>query len=184
MTTTTRPYSPGGGDTGDDDEKGGSDVAPGTSTTPAAYVLEAKTIEVPADKGDETTSTAGTSDYFTIYWSTNMAVDQNSKSWDDGYSSDQRLKMAGKWTGSKQFIKFTTKKAATVKVWWVAGGDNRPIEIGKYTGSTPTDIVAKDGEASKSGVANFSTLTLSEAGDWALGSSVNGNYIFKIEVTE
>lgn len=177
---------PGGGDTGDDDEKGGSDVDPGTSTTPAVYVLEATALDTVAtgDKTDGSTTTVGTSDYFTIYWSANMRVDPSTKSWDDGYSSTQRINMAGKWTGSKQFIKFTTKKAVTVKVWWAEGDVNRPLQIGKYTGSTPTDIVAEDTTSTAKNDPHLSTLTLSEAGDWALGSGVGANYIYKIEVTE
>ena len=165
----------------------GGDKKPG-SVTPTAktYTLEASALTASdIDTSDDgKTTEVGTSKYFTIYWSKNMDVSESSKSWDDGYSSAKRIKMNGKWTGDKQFIKFTTTKAATVKVWWVSGGDERTIDIAKYTGSTPSTAVASDGANCKSGETLISTFNLTEAGTWALGCAVNGNYIYKVEVTE
>ena len=193
---TVTPGTPGSGDGeggGEEGDGNGGTVTPGKpddAETPAAgtYTLEASALTASDidTSADGKTTEVGTSKYFTIYWSTSMEVSESSKSWDDGYSSTKRIKMNGKWTGNKQFIKFTTTKAATVKVWWVSGGDGRTIDIAKYTGSTPDSsaVVASDGASCKKDDILISTLNLTEAGTWALGCAVNGNYIFKVEVTE
>ena len=150
------------------------------------YTLESNKLEAFAAGGktDSDETTEGTNGYFTISWSATMKVDASEKKWDDGYSSNQRINMAGAWTGKKQFIKFTTTKAATVKVWWAAGGDSRKLQIAKFTGSTPTDIADSDGETAVKNTAYLSTFNLESADTWVLGSGDGGNYIFKVEVTE
>ncbi len=173
-----------GSGTGSGSSESGSSESGSSESTTTSYTLESSAMAA-MEKGTKSDGdTSVVSDYFTIYWSASMAVDSSNKVWDDGYTSSQRIKMAGAWTGSKQFIKFTTTKAATVKVWWAAGGDARPIQIAAYTGSTPEEVVAQDGTSSVKNTAYYSELSLTSAGDWCLGSSVNGNYIFKVVVTE
>ena len=88
---------------------------------------------------------------------------------------------------NKNAIKFTTKKAATVKIWWVQGGENnRKIGIASatdYSGTDQNTVVATNETLAKN-EACISTLELSDAGTWILGGVENNNYIFKIEVTE
>lgn len=126
-------------------------------------------------------------DYFTAIWSANTKVDASSKDFGDGYTGTQRINFGGKMLKNKNAIKFTTKKAATVKIWWVQGGsDNRQIGIASATGYSGTDkntVVATNETLAKNATC-ISTLELSEAGTWILGGVENNNYIFKIEVTE
>ena len=126
-------------------------------------------------------------DYFTAIWSANTKVDASSKDFGDGYNGTQRINFGGKMLKNKNAIKFTTKKAATVKIWWVQGGeDNRQIGIASATGYSGTDqnTVVATNETLAQNEACISTLELSDAGTWILGGVENNNYIFKIEVTE
>ena len=126
-------------------------------------------------------------DYFTAIWSTKSKVDASSKAFGDGYTGTQRINFGGKMLKNKNAIKFTTKKAATVKIWWVQGGeDNRQIGIASATGYSGTDqnTVVATNETLAKNEACISTLELSDAGTWILGGVENNNYIFKIEVTE
>lgn len=126
-------------------------------------------------------------DYFTAIWSANTKVDASSKDFGDGYAGTQRINFGGKMLKDKNAIKFTTKKAATVKIWWVQGGeDNRQIGIASATGYSGTDqnTVVATNETLVKNATCISTLELSEAGTWILGGVTNKNYIFKIEVTE
>ena len=88
---------------------------------------------------------------------------------------------------NKNAIQFTTKKAATVKIWWVQGGEkNRKIGIASatdYSGTDQNTVVATNETLAKN-EACISTLELSDAGTWILRGVENNNYIFKIEVTE
>lgn len=126
-------------------------------------------------------------DYFTAIWSTKSKVDASSKAFGDGYTGTQRINFGGKMLKDKNAIKFTTKKAATVKIWWVQGGDNnRKIGIASatdYSGTDQNTVVATNETLAKN-EACISTLELSDAGTWILGGVENNNYIFKIEVTE
>lgn len=126
-------------------------------------------------------------DYFTAIWSANTKVDASSKDFGDGYTGTQRINFGGKMLKDKNAIKFTTKKAATVKIWWVQGGnDNRQIGIASATGYSGTDqnTVVATNETLVKNATCISTLELSEAGTWILGGVTNKNFIFKIEVTE
>lgn len=158
------------------------------------YTLESKNLTAFAQntKTDGAFEKAGTSDYFTLYYSSKTRIDSSSKSFDDGYSSSQRINFGGKAdaTTPKNVIWFKTSGAATVKVWWVHGGkadtdantpnDYREITILDSNGSavaTTSEHPAKDAKLK-------STLELSDAGTYYLGSTPNNNYIFKVEVTE
>lgn len=126
-------------------------------------------------------------DYFTAIWSARSRVDVSSKDFNDGYAGTARINFGGKMLKNKNAIKFTTKKAATVKIWWVQGGDdNRKIGIASatdYSGTDQNTVVATNETLAKN-EACISTLELPDAGTWILGGVENNNYIFKIEVTE
>ena len=133
------------------------------------------------DKADGDTENAGTENYFTLIYSEKSKVDSSNKTFDDGYTATQRVNFGGKVTTEKNAIKFTTNNAATVKVWWVEGGeDNRQITILNASGSA----VATTAETLAKNATCISTFELSEAGTYYLGSAVGNNYIFKVEVTE
>ena len=126
---------------------------------------------------------AGTDDYFTLYMSAKTKIDSSSKTWDDGYASEQRLNLGGKadLTVPKNVISFKTEGAASIKVWWVEGGDdNRQVAIYKADGTE----AAKTSETLAKNAVAISTLEVSEGGTYYLGGDINNNYFFKIEVTE
>jgi hypothetical protein len=123
-------------------------------------------------------------DYFTIVASSKTKIDSSSKTFDDEYTSGQRLSFGAKADidAGKNYVSFKTSASATVKIWWVEGGeDNRSMVI--YNLSTG-EVAAQTSETLTKNAACISTLTLSEAGTYALGGLENNNYIFKIEVTE
>ena len=133
------------------------------------------------DKADGDSETAGTNGYFTLLYSAKTKVDGSSKSFDDGYEATQRVNFGGTAAIDKNAIKFTTSNAATVKVWWVEGGDNnRQITILDAAG---TAVATTDVTLAKNATC-ISTFDLAEAGTYYLGSAVGNNYIFKVEVTE
>ncbi len=150
---------------------------------PIVSTLETSSLTafVAGAKVDGDTESAGTNNYFTLIYSAKTKVDSSSKSFDDGYSSGQRVNFGGVATTEKNAIKFTTSNAATVKIWWAEGGDdNRQITILNSAGTA----VATTNETLAKNAACISTLELSEAGTYYLGNAINNNYIFKVEVTE
>ena len=173
-----------------DGDPGGNQVS---DTTPAVtqgeaasgiYVLDTTadlTAFAVGSKVDGDTQQAGTDDYFTLIYSANTKVDASSKSFEDGYSGSQRVNFGGVVDSSKNAIKFTIGGAATVKVWWAQGGDeNRQIAI---LNSSGTQVAVTDETLAKNAPC-ISTLELSEAGTYYLGSVIKNNYIFKVTVEE
>ena len=148
---------------------------------PAAqtYTLESKDLEAFAAGAKKDGDTTNVADFFTIIWSAKSKVDTSNKTWDDGYTSGQRINFGGKAATEKNAVKFTTAGAATVKIWWVAGGDDRPMAILDGTGAS---AAVTTGEVKSSGIY-ISELEIAEAGTYYLGGSNNNNYIFKVEVT-
>ncbi len=132
-------------------------------------------------KADGDSEKAGTEGYFTLLYSAKTKVDSSSKTFDDGYAASQRVNFGGVAATDKNAIKFTTSNAATVKIWWVEGGDNnRQITLLDSTGvavATTAETLAKNATC-------ISTFELTEAGTYYLGSAVGNNYIFKVLVTE
>ncbi|WP_031556371.1 right-handed parallel beta-helix repeat-containing protein [Lachnospira multipara] len=123
-------------------------------------------------------------DYFTIVASSKTKIDSSSKTFDDEYTSGQRLNFGGKADieAAKNYVSFKTSASATVKIWWAEGGeDNRSMAIYNLSNG---EVASQTSETLAKNAACVSTLTLSEAGTYALGGLENNNYIFKIEVTE
>ena len=158
------------------------------SAAETTYVLDAKEHLSPMaekTKADGDTDVVGPDSYFTIHYSEKTKIDESEKTFEDGYESNQRLNFAGKAQvkpngTTKNVVEFTTSGPATVKIWWVQGGDdNRQMGIFNDQGEllTQTDLAL---EKNKPGV---STLEIAEAGKYFLGGVTNKNYIFKIEVT-
>ena len=151
------------------------------------YVLDAKEHLEPMEKGtkaDGDTAVVGQDGYFTIHFSGNTAIDESSKEFADGYTSNQRLNFAGKAQvkpngTTKNVVEFTTEGPAVVKVWWVqAGEDNRQMGIFDAEG----ELVTQTEGTWEKNQPYFSTLEIAEAGKYFLGGVENKNYIFRIEV--
>lgn len=147
------------------------------------YTLEASALTAFAAgaKADGDTEKAGTDDYFTMIYSAKSKVDSSSKTFDDGYTSKQRVNFGGKVSAEKNAVKFTTGGAATVKIWWAEGGDdNRQAAILNSNGET----VAATTETLAKNATCISTMEIAEAGTYYLGFTPNNSYLFKLVVTE
>ena len=123
-------------------------------------------------------------DYFTVIYKAKTKVDGSNKTFDDGYTATQRLNIGGKTEPEKGMIgsvQFTTSGPATVKIWWVSGGDGRELAIydAEYT-----ILATTDASASVKNSLYIDSFTLDAAGTYYLGVPTGSNYIFKIEVTE
>ena len=158
-------------------------VVPVVQSADGTYVFESSALSVvtAGAKADGDTEAAGTEDYFTLIYSAKTKVDSSSKSFDDGYSSSQRVNFGDVVTVDKNAIKFKTSNAATVKIWWAEGGDNnRQMAILNGSGT----VVAQTKETLAKNAACCSELKVEKAGTYYLGSSIGNNYIFKVVVTE
>ena len=160
---------------------------PQPSDTPVSetteFVFESSTLTAFAAgaKVDGETEKAGTDDYFTLIYSEKSKVDNSSKTWEDDYSSSQRLNLGGAVSPEKNAIKFTTSNSATIKIWWAqSGDDSRQVAIINGNGVT----VATTEGTWKKNTAYLSTLRVEEAGTYYLGGATNNNYFFKVVVTE
>ncbi len=122
-------------------------------------------------------------DYFTVLYSAKNKVDASTKNFDDGYAATQRLNFGGKTDPAKGMInsvKFTTAQPATVKIWWVSGGDGRNFAV---YGSDGT-VLAETTDASVKNALYISELRVESAGTYYLGVPQGSNYLFKLQVTE
>lgn len=148
------------------------------------FVLDTTTDLTAFNKGEKAngdSEKAGTEDYFTLIYSASSKVDGSTKTFEDGYAGTQRVNFGGTASTEKNAIKFTTEDAATVKVWWVEGGeDNRQITILDSTGAA----IATTAETLAKNATCISSFEVAEAGTYYLGSSVGNNYIFRVVVTE
>ncbi|MBQ9589804.1 MAG: hypothetical protein IJR29_06440 [Butyrivibrio sp.] len=132
-------------------------------------------------KADGESEKAGTDNYFTLLYSVKSKIDSSSKTWDDGYTSSQRINFGGAASTEKNAIKFTTSASdATVKVWWACGDAGRQMAILDANG----DKVLVSSEAATKNSPYISTFKLADAGTYYLGGATGNNYIFKVEVTD
>ncbi len=150
--------------------------------------------------------TQSLADFFTIHYSAKTKVDiTKNKTWPDGYTfaEGNRINWGGTTGISAELIKnaieFTADGTATVKVWWVCGGDGREIGIYDADGnlviaSQTADVFVEAGDrlgeagAAKNGVY-LSEFSLNAAGTYYIGTDctnalkAGGNIICKVEVT-
>ncbi len=163
-------------------------VLPVAAAGDKTYVLESKNLTAmdANTKADYETEVAGTDGFFTIYYSAKTKIDESKKTWDDGYESEQRLNFGGKMQvgtaddTTKQCIKFTTDAEATVKVWFVQGGeDNRQMGI---RADKETVVAQTNLEGMEKNKPYYAEMTLAEAGTYYLGGLENNNNIYKVEV--
>ncbi len=150
---------------------------------PKEYILDATADMEAFAQGTKADGDTGLfHDFFTVMYSAKNKVDGSNKAFDDGYTASQRLNFGGKTDPAKGMInsvRFTTDNAATVKLWWVSGGDGRNFAIYDSTGT----VLAETTDTSVKNSLYISTLTLSEAGTYYLGVPQGSNYLFKLQVT-
>ena len=150
------------------------------------YVLDATADLAAMDGGtkkDGEFDTVGTDGYFTLIYAAKTKIDGSKKTFDDGYSATQRINFQSATNVEKGMvpaISFTTTAAATIKLWWVSGGDGRQFAIYDSTGT----ILTKTECESVKNSLYISELTVDAAGTYFLGVPDGSNYLFKMEVTE
>lgn len=149
------------------------------------YVLDVSTDMTPFAAGAHPNGSSdkfGTDDYFILHYGEKMKLDASNKTFSDGVKATHRINFQGKtvfsdWSYSLQF---NTSGAATVKIWWVCGGDGRRMTIF----GSDTNIVAADGENGTKNALFISEFTVPQAGSYYIGSPEGSNYVFRVEVTE
>lgn len=132
------------------------------------------------DYADGQEVTAGTDGYFTLIMSAKVKVDSSSKTFDDGYSSNLRVNWGGKSTTSLNVIVFEVPSAATVKVWWVSGGDGRSVALWDNAGNTIAGSTASDSVKNALYINEFAAPV---AGTYMIAQPEGSNYTFKVEVS-
>ena len=149
------------------------------------YVLESNTLEAAAAGTYTDGQEVKAGDSFTLYMSAKTKIDSSEKVWDDGYTSGQRINFGGKADISvpKNVVSFKTEGTATVKIWWVEGGDDHREVVIYAADGTKAAVTTEGAGAAKNGVV-YSELTLAESGTYYLGGEKNNNYIFKLQVTD
>ena len=119
-------------------------------------------------------------DFFTIICGAKTKVDSSSKVFSDGYSAGFRLNFQDSTDEAMNCtVKFTTEGAATIKIWWVSGGDGRSFAIYDENGQ----IVTRTTDESVKNSLYISTLELSAAGTYYLGVPEGSNNLFRMDVT-
>ena len=150
------------------------------------YILDASADLEEAAQGSLTdggTIKAGTDEFFTLYTSAKMKIDGSDKTFDDGYTATQRINPGGKsdLTVPKNAIAFKTEGTATVKIWWVSGGDGRSMAV---TDAAGTVVKGTDVADSVKNTLYISTLEVAEPGNYFVAAPEGSNYIFKVQVTD
>ena len=148
-----------------------------------ARIFDATADLQPMDQGAKADGDSDVvKDYFTILYSAKTKIDGSSKTFDDGYSATQRLNFGGKTQPGKGMInsvKFTVDGPATVRLWWVSGGDGRQFAL--YNGAC--EVIAKTEVNSLKNALYITDFPLDGAGDYYVGVPDGSNYLFKIQVT-
>jgi len=157
---------------------------------PAAASAVTYTLDTTADlaamaagaKADGDSETIG--DFFTIYYSAKTKVDSSSKTFEDGYKGSQRLNFGGKSAFDdkvKNAIQIKVDGKASVKIWFVQGGDdNRQVAIFDASGN---QVAVSAIEGMVKNDPYITTLEIPEAGTYYVGNPTNNNNFYKIVVT-
>ena len=160
-----------------------TDAAPAASVASDDHIFDA-TADLAAMaqgmKADGDTDLVN--DYFTIHYSEKTKIDGSNKEFDDGYTATQRLNFGGKTQPGKGMInsvRFTTDGAATVRIWWVSGGDTRQFALYDADGV----VIDKTTVDSVKNALYITDFKVDAAGTYYLGVPDGSNYLFKIQVT-
>jgi len=149
------------------------------------YTLDIGDVEDVAQgsKADGDTLKCGTNNYFTIFFSAKARLEANSKNFSDGFAATKRLNFGSSTKIEDPIInavQIKTSGAATVKVWWVSGGDGREVAVYNADG----EIVAENPAGSVKNSLYITSLTLTDAGTYYIGNVGGNNNYYKLEVEE
>ena len=157
--------------------------AASAAAAPASYILDCTADLSAMAQGEKADGDSDIfNDYYTVLYSAKTKIDGSNKTFDDGYTATQRLNFGGKTQPGKGMInsvKFTADAPATVRIWWVSGGDGRQFAL--YNGEC--EVIAKTEVNSLKNALYISDFKLDAAGTYYLGVPDGSNYLFKIEVT-
>ena len=153
---------------------------------PVTHVLDAGKLADKAkvdEEGFSHTESVGEDGFFTIYYALKTKVEGNEKTFDDGVTVTKRLNWQTSTVVSADLInaaiEFTVENAATVKVWWVSGGDGRAIAVYNADGT----IVAQSAEGSVKNDKYITELAIPEAGTYYLGNVGGSNNYYQVSVS-
>lgn len=150
------------------------------------YILDATTdaeAMKSGEKADGDTIVLGTDGYFTLICAEKTKIDGSDKEFSDGYSGSQRINFQSATDVAKGFvpaIRFTTAAAATIKLWWVSGGNGRQFAILDASGN---ELTRTTDDSAKNSLY-ISQLQVDAAGTYYLAVPDGSNNLFKMEVTE
>ncbi len=140
-------------------------LSPTASAAENSHVFESSKLTAAAQGAYKDGEEVKVDDFFTLYMSAKTKIDKSEKTWaDDGYASAQRLNLGGKGdvAAMKNLISFKTGAAATVKIWFVQGGDdNRQIAIWDASGA---QVAITDIAGMTKNTAYYNELKLDKAG--------------------
>ena len=153
--------------------------------TGSTYTLDIADVEdVPQySKADGDTLKCGTDSYFTVFFSNKTRIESNSKSFSDGFSAGKRLNFGGSTKIEDPIlnaVQIKTSGPATVKVWWVSGGDGREVAVYSESGA----VLTQTQEGSVKNSLYIAQLSIEEAGTYYIGNTNGNNNYYKLEVTE
>ncbi len=135
-------------------------------------------------KADGDSEAVGTEQYFDVFYSAKTKVDDGSaKTFEDATAITNRISWGGNTSISdtvKNAIRIQTEGAASVKIWFVSGGDGR--EIGIY--DAQQNVVTQTNLGTVKNGLYIATLSLDVAGTYYIGNVGGSNNYYKIEVTE
>lgn len=159
-------------------------VVPASAET-VTYVMDVGEVEdiKTGSKADGDTLKVGTDGYFTIFLSAKTRLESNSKSFADGFEAAKRLNFGDKSGFGDTIVRavqIKTSGPATVKVWWVSGGDGRQLAIYSETG----EVLDKTAGESIKNEKYISELSVAAAGTYYVGNPDGNNNYYKLEVTE
>ena len=162
--------------------QGDADEAVQTSAGKADMIFDATADLSPMSQGAKADGDTDEVKGFTIHYSAKTKIDGSDKAFDDGYTATQRLNFGGKTQPGKGMInsvRFTADGPATVRIWWVSGGDGRQFALYNAEGV----VLEKTSVNSAKNALFISDFRLNEGGTYYLGVPDGSNYLFKIQVT-
>ncbi len=160
-------------------------VTANAAEDPNVHVLEASALTPFDGKTEGQIKKDGDSevvaDYFTILWRSSSKVETSEKSWEDGYTSTNRINIAAVKRSSDEIIggaiKFKTNGPATLKVWWMSNQKDMFVENSAGTKIATT----KEDDKTKQYIFE---CELPSADTYYLANDGGTNYIYKVEITE
>ncbi len=134
-------------------------------------------------KADGDILACGTDNFFTIFFSAKTRIDGSNKTFSDGVSSEQRLNFGGSTDIGdpvKNAVQVKTNGEASLKIWWVSGGDGREVAVYSESG----EVVAQNPVGSVMNSLYITELTIPKAGTYYVGNVGGNNNFYQLSLTQ